>query len=421
MFIKSLKITKLFDLFDYDIPLETPEGLRILTGPNGFGKTTILNIIYNILNESFLFFHELVFEEITLVLSDGTTINFTKSIDKNLNNQGNISRFTVTIVDKTGAERQVEAVGVKSVGDEDAEEYGEDQKKDAQKNQLIFQVPPFKVHLVKEQRLLKKVSNTKFSLSSNHLKKETYIIDTIEEYAKDLYGKINETLQLLLKKSQQLDSTFPQRLLKASLNLTEDDFNNRFEALKEKQHKLKQYGLSESEQEVPVFDESNAKVLSVYLDDIEAKLSVFDHLLKQLELFTTIINERRFIFKSVKIDRERGFTFQTNQGKALKLTDLSSGEQHEVVLLYELIFNSQEEPTLVLIDEPEISLHVTWQKAFLNDLLQIINQQKIQVIVATHSPQIIHDRWDLVYNLDKNIVPAVPITLPKSTLPPICS
>lgn len=404
MFIKSLKITKLFDLFDYDIPLETPEGLRILTGPNGFGKTTILNIIYNILNESFPFFHKLVFEEITLVLSDGTTINFTKSIDKNLNNQGNISRFTVTIVDKTGAERQVEAVGVKSVGDEDAEEYGEDQKKDAQKNQLIFQVPPFKVHLVKEQRLLKKVSNTKFSLSSNHLKKETYIIDTIEEYAKNLYGKINETLQLLLKRSQQLDSTFPQRLLKASLNLTEDDFHKRFEALKEKQHKLKQYGLSESEQEVPVFDESNAKVLSVYLDDIEAKLSVFDHLLKQLELFTTIINERRFIFKSVKIDRERGFTFQTNQGKALKLTDLSSGEQHEVVLLYELIFNSQEEPTLVLIDEPEISLHVTWQKAFLNDLLQIINQQKIQVIVATHSPQIVHDRWDLVYNLNHNFV-----------------
>ena len=82
----------------------------------------------------------------------------------------------------------------------------------------------------------------------------------------------------------------------------------------------------------------------------------------------------------------------------MALRDLSSGEQHEVVLLYELIFNAKPD-TLVLIDEPEISLHVTWQKAFLDDLIQIIELQQIQVLIATHSPQIINNRWDLVYNL----------------------
>jgi len=44
----------------------------------------------------------------------------------------------------------------------------------------------------------------------------------------------------------------------------------------------------------------------------------------------------------------------------LKLTDLSSGEQQEVVMLYELLFCVQP-GTLVLIDEPELSLHVVWQ------------------------------------------------------------
>ncbi len=68
--------------------------------------------------------------------------------------------------------------------------------------------------------------------------------------------------------------------------------------------------------------------------------------------------------------------------------------------MYELIFKT-EENTLVLIDEPEISLHITWQKEFLNDILRIIDLQKMQVIVATHSPQIINGRWDLVYNLEK--------------------
>jgi predicted ATP-binding protein involved in virulence len=116
-------------------------------------------------------------------------------------------------------------------------------------------------------------------------------------------------------------------------------------------------------------------------------------------LFTNILNERRFTFKSIKIDRKKGFIFLTQKGVELSLTDLSSGEQHEVVLLYELIFKTNPN-TLVLIDEPEISLHVTWQKEFLSDLLKILELQKMQVIVATHSPQIINDRWDLIFNLE---------------------
>lgn len=92
--------------------------------------------------------------------------------------------------------------------------------------------------------------------------------------------------------------------------------------------------------------------------------------------------------------------FKTHNGKELKLSQLSSGEQHEVVLLYELIFKTKP-GILVLIDEPEISLHITWQKEFLDDLLKIIKIQNFQVLIATHSPSIINDRWDLVYNLEK--------------------
>ena len=142
----------------------------------------------------------------------------------------------------------------------------------------------------------------------------------------------------------------------------------------------------------------NAKVLLVYLSDTEQKISIFDELIQHLELFTSILNERRFTFKTIQINKEKGFHFVTNKGKELSLTDLSSGEQHEVVLLYELIFRTTSN-TLVLIDEPEISLHITWQKEFLKDLLAIIELQKMQVIVATHSPSIINDRWDLVFNL----------------------
>ena len=84
------------------------------------------------------------------------------------------------------------------------------------------------------------------------------------------------------------------------------------------------------------------------------------------------------------------------------LTQLSSGEQHEVVLLFELIFKAKDN-VLVLIDEPELSLHIAWQKTFLSDLQKIIKLQNISVILATHSPQIINSNWDLVVDLEKGV------------------
>ncbi|MCB0909950.1 MAG: AAA family ATPase, partial [Nocardioidaceae bacterium] len=51
---------------------------------------------------------------------------------------------------------------------------------------------------------------------------------------------------------------------------------------------------------------------------------------------------------------------------------------------------------LVLIDEPEISLHVAWQRQFLNDLQRIAQLGEMRFIVATHSPQIVGEWGDRV-------------------------
>lgn len=54
---------------------------------------------------------------------------------------------------------------------------------------------------------------------------------------------------------------------------------------------------------------------------------------------------------------------------------------------------------MLLIDEPEISLHITWQKKFLDDLLEVAKHIDIQVIVATHSPQIVSNHMDIQIDL----------------------
>ena len=110
-------------------------------------------------------------------------------------------------------------------------------------------------------------------------------------------------------------------------------------------------------------------------------------------------DRREFAFKSIQISNNKGFSFYQNKTQQpLSLTDLSSGEQQEVVLLYELLFKTAQN-SLILIDEPEISLHVIWQKAFIDDLKKIAKLKKISFLVSTHSPQIINNYWELTRDL----------------------
>jgi len=83
----------------------------------------------------------------------------------------------------------------------------------------------------------------------------------------------------------------------------------------------------------------------------------------------------------------------------LSLDSLSSGEQHEIVLTYDLLFKVVPN-SLVLIDEPELSLHPSWQKRFLPDLLEIVKIANFDVIIATHSPYIVGTRDDLMVALE---------------------
>ena len=147
-----------------------------------------------------------------------------------------------------------------------------------------------------------------------------------------------------------------------------------------------------------VFDNQLAIALKIYLDDFEDKYRVFDEFIEELDLFTDIINNR-LRFKEIKISREEGIVlYKKNTGEKLRLNQLSSGEKQEIILFYELIFES-EKNTHLLIDEPEISLHIEWQLKFLDDLLKIVENKQFKVTVATHSPQIINNHWDIQVDL----------------------
>ena len=96
--------------------------------------------------------------------------------------------------------------------------------------------------------------------------------------------------------------------------------------------------------------------------------------------------------KQLEIDKQGSIVFRIiGRDEARPITTLSSGEAQIFVILSHLFFNpSAQRANVFIVDEPELSLHVTWQEMFV-DSIQDANPQ-VQYILATHSPSIILDK-----------------------------
>lgn len=259
-----------------------------------------------------------------------------------------------------------------------------------------------KVHFIETQRLLKlSLQEPEWHRHSG----DRAVVSMVKSDAVDLKEKISLTLANYGKNSQTLDQSFPWRLLhEANPRISRDFLKTKMENLEKKRGNLKKIGLIADDNSnqfdtnaIDSLDETRLDVLALYVSDTESKLSALDSLSQRVNLLIGIVN-KKFRNKSISIDRQEGLKATSSTGLPLDLDDLSSGEQHELVLIYDLLFRVEAD-TLVLLDEPELSLHLTWQKQFLADLLSIVNATRFDAIVATHSPFIVGDRSDLMISL----------------------
>ena len=74
--IKKFKITGLFGFRNVDINFEN--NVKILIGENGFGKTTVLNSLYYLLNKKYTKLSNIEFETMELNFQNEEKIQFTK-------------------------------------------------------------------------------------------------------------------------------------------------------------------------------------------------------------------------------------------------------------------------------------------------------------------------------------------------------
>ena len=74
--LKNLEIKGLFGFYDYSLDFENDAGhnIKFITGPNGYGKTTVLNLIYALLVQEWNFFVDTVFASLRYGFEDGTIL-----------------------------------------------------------------------------------------------------------------------------------------------------------------------------------------------------------------------------------------------------------------------------------------------------------------------------------------------------------
>ena len=446
MRITKVSVYGLFERFNHDLVLTANEPITIMIGPNGFGKTMILRILNGLFNLPLKGLERLPFAQVCVLFDDSSSLivervstrrSGSRSHDQPTlkleytTSMGNIERvnsedaqvkeddlpFPVDVIEdlipvlsqigpaqwrnlNTGAILDLDDVVV-DFGDQLPSHPGSFGIELAWLRELRQSMP---VHFIGTERL---------TLSPTHEPRRGRLRRpypthspqrTVRRYSEKLAEMVQRTLTEYATLSQSLDRTFPVRLVGEPTNpaLSSEQLMQQLTEVEEKRSRIVEAGLLGQEHEslsvpaVQTVDKARRSVLAVYVQDAFHKLSVFDELYARVNTFKRIANSR-FLYKRVSVNTD-GLHVATLDGSALDLEMLSSGEQHELVLLYDLLFDIAPN-SLILIDEPELSLHVAWQEDLVSDLNEMARLSDFCVLLATHSPQIIGDRWDLAIEL----------------------
>ena len=379
MLITRVKVSSLYGIHNYDISFDKEECVKIIHAPNGFGKTTILKLVKAII--------DLQITEIKRVPFEAFMIYFENEIVLNVMKKGELLSYEL----HKGQEVLTYLV------DSQREESHE-------KEVLAF------LDMVRQKMPIYFIDANRLWLARNDYDESgKVLLPTVLEYAEELSEWMREALAQSNFCGQDLDRSFPSRLIalldqKDEIKCDIETIKDELEALEKKRIVLEGAGLfspasNTFNEQLDHLDENMLKVLYLYIQDSKEKLKVFEHLATKINLLCELIN-KRFTYKVMEVNMKDGFVFKVPTHEKLKADKLSSGEQNELILMFMLLFKAPRH-ALILLDEPEISLHIAWQQSFLEDMQAISSLSDIRIMIATHSPDIINGRWDLTTGLEE--------------------
>lgn len=414
MQISRLIIKDLYDNYSYNINFKNEEKdqITILTGPNGYGKTTILRILNSLNPKSLYYFYIIKFDEIRFFFNDGSKLKITQSYKAESGSKDAVDR-------KDDLEKEVRFDWNKAGGEllchfvynktnikkafrtytfrYDLYSRYEffDSLPDREKEEALLDNEKFNEYVARsngqEQFLMQLKTLRSYYIPANRIYNEAHEENEklpIEKVREALMAEMETAQQDYLLYSQQVDSKFIKKVLDTNYeDCSQASYNELKAEVENQMNTTVKYKLA-TKVEIPEYNEENKAVLFAYLKGLEEKFSKISTISKKTDLFQKMLTSKNFANKSVEISPQHGFIIKADKGDILKTHQLSSGEQNEIVMLYRLVYEVPDQ-SLLLIDEPENSLHVAWQKTIVDDMKEIASVKRLQIIIATHSPSIV--------------------------------
>ena len=139
-------------------------------------------------------------------------------------------------------------------------------------------------------------------------------------------------------------------------------------------------------------------ILTPYIETLNNKMMALNDLMEilsyMLKSLSSYLHE-----KTISFSVSDGFSIRHVKSEELVSFEcLSSGEKQLLILFSKVIRNSSK-CSFIIIDEPEISLNIKWQRMLMNTLNFFVSDNHAQFIIATHSFEILSKHMGNVVQL----------------------
>jgi ABC-type enterochelin transport system ATPase subunit len=429
MQLAELRVSGLFDALSHKIVFPNAEednpraSVTILHGPNGIGKTTILRMLDGLMKLDFNPFRQVPFAECALKFNNGDTISVWREMSEDV--------LRAVLVKFKNHEIRLHPRRPGAL--EEAEQPV------VEKFRLAFKAATESLtfEFIDTARMLGILRLRDDDVDVLHtasgdvrvVHSSPAAVGKVHEGARDLALRVQRFVReaqgnyrrFFTSSQPELFPRILERLTgESQVTPTTDELLERLQKVQQFDREAKRLGLEaepvdykqltaflEKQRNEPGLERA-LTVLTTYVEALEARVAERQLVAERLRIFERLMNEF-FENKRIRITARKGFEITTTKGKFLREDQLSSGEYHLLYLMVTALV-TQRHGSVIAIDEPEMSMHLKWQRNLIRALIECASRAEPQFIFATHSPEIAADYIDDMISLT-----AAPADIPALT------